>query len=616
MTRCIVLGNGSLTVLYDCNYEIRELYYPLFTDNHAEKLSVGLYKEGKFRWIRDLNPSISYVPNTLSSLADFKFDNTRVLIKDSVDMASNVLIRKISVDTDKELLLFFTLNLSIYGNNIGDTALYDPSTSSIIHYKRERWFMFTCDVPFYEYATGYKETKGLLGTWKDCEDGKLSMNPIAQGSVDSAVSIKVNGSKTFYCWLIAGKSYNDVKKINEYVKYRTPEYLLKRTEDYWKAWLYKARKYNDNVKRSLLTIVAHWQYNGALPASLDTDIIKFNRDTYNYVWHRDAAFSVIAMSLLGYAEQPRQFFKFTLPLIQNYGFLFQKYTADGHWGSTWHSWTSGYIPIQEDETALTLYALWVYFKKFEDVDFIKPLYSPIIKAAANFLISYYDKELNLPLPSYDLWEERLGVHIFTSSAVYIALLSAADFANFFGDLDLSKTYASIAKKLRDSVVNNFYVNDHFVRTLMTEKGKVINKDSTVDASSLFVTLFGLLKPDDPIAIKNREVVENTLLVDGGIIRYENDYYLREENQKPNRWYITTLWLAQHYAYEGKEDKAYEYLEWVLRNSLKTGIIPEQISPTGKYPSVAPLVWSHAELIKTYYILENGFEELIPPQPLA
>ncbi|MBP1357045.1 MAG: glycoside hydrolase family 15 protein, partial [Sulfolobus sp.] len=389
-----------------------------------------------------------------------------------------------------------------------------------------------------------------------------------------------------------------------------------RTDDYWDAWLIKAKSHNDSVRRSLLTIAAHYQNNGAIPAALDTDIMRFNRDTYNYVWHRDAAFAVIALTLMGYEEMPRQFFKFTLPLIQGYGYLFQKYTTDGTWGSTWHPWTTGHIPIQEDETALVLYALWVYFKKFENVDFIKPLYAPMIKASAEFLVSYMNKDLNLPLPSYDLWEERLGVHIFTSSAVYIALLAAADFTEFFGETDLSKKYLETANKLRESILNNFYVGDHFARTLTTQQGKVIQKDLTVDASSLYVTLFGVVKPDEHKAIKNRETIEQKLNMNGGIIRYEEDNYLREANQKPNRWFITTLWLAQHYAYEGNKEKAYEYLNWILSNSLKTGILPEQISPSGNYPSVAPLVWSHAELIKTYYILQYGFDDLIPRQPLA
>jgi len=105
--------------------------------------------------------------------------------------------------------------------------------------------------------------------------------------------------------------------------------------------------------------------------------------------------------LYGYQDPVRHLILFTKPLVFN-GFLFQKYTCDGNWGSTWHPWTTRSIPIQEDETALMLYALWAHFSRFTDIDFVKPLYAPFVKKIAEFLIDYRDEETGLPLPSYDL----------------------------------------------------------------------------------------------------------------------------------------------------------------------------------------------------------------------
>ena len=59
------------------------------------------------------------------------------------------------------------------------------------------------------------------------------------------------------------------------------------------------------------------------------------------------------------------------------GFLLHKYNPDGSAGSSWHPWMSPdgkrQLPIQEDETALVLWALWEHFAKFHDVEFVKPL---------------------------------------------------------------------------------------------------------------------------------------------------------------------------------------------------------------------------------------------------
>ncbi len=42
----------------------------------------------------------------------------------------------------------------------------------------------------------------------------------------------------------------------------------------------------------------------------------------------------------------------------------------------------------------------------------------IIKAAGDFMVAYRDPETGLPLPSYDLWEERQGVLTWTVATVW------------------------------------------------------------------------------------------------------------------------------------------------------------------------------------------------------
>ncbi|WP_252896898.1 hypothetical protein [Metallosphaera hakonensis] len=129
-----------------------------------------------FHWIHDLDPEVSYEPDTIVSKAEITLDGQSVSVTDTVDLAYPILIRKVKLTGG----VFFAWDLHINGVEYGDTALYDPSTLSVIHYKRDKWFLFSCGVAPYQYATGYKETGSYLGTWKDCEDGALSNNPIAQ----------------------------------------------------------------------------------------------------------------------------------------------------------------------------------------------------------------------------------------------------------------------------------------------------------------------------------------------------------------------------------------------------------------------------------------------------
>jgi len=41
----------------------------------------------------------------------------------------------------REIRLFFTLDLGISGNELGDTAGYDPKTGAVVHYKGARYFL-------------------------------------------------------------------------------------------------------------------------------------------------------------------------------------------------------------------------------------------------------------------------------------------------------------------------------------------------------------------------------------------------------------------------------------------------------------------------------------------
>ena len=66
-----------------------------------------------------------------------------------------------------------------------------------------------------------------------------------------------------------------------------------------------------------------------------------------------------------------------------------KYNPDGSLGSSWHSWVDGdkiQLPIQEDETALVLDALWKHYDKYGDDDLmIEKMYKKFIIIAFLFV---------------------------------------------------------------------------------------------------------------------------------------------------------------------------------------------------------------------------------------
>jgi len=154
---------------------------------------------------------------------------------------------------------------------------------------------------FTEYNIGLFGIEGKEGAYCDANDGVLEHNPIEHGSVDSVIGITLQlGAKKcaqIEYWLACGETIAEVHDLNAYVLKETPERLLRSTEKYWKAWVdaderdvsLLSPEIQILYKRSLTTIRVHTDNHGGIIASSDTDMLHHGRDTYSYVWPRDAA---------------------------------------------------------------------------------------------------------------------------------------------------------------------------------------------------------------------------------------------------------------------------------------------------------------------------------------
>ncbi|OGF97816.1 MAG: glycoside hydrolase family 15, partial [Candidatus Glassbacteria bacterium RBG_16_58_8] len=620
MPRDIPVGNGSFLVAFDRDYLIRDIYFPqVGGENHANghPFRFGIWVDGQFsqmgpEWSKELR----YVTDTL--VTEVKARNERLQLElichDTVDFHLNVYLKEIRVrnllNKSREARLFFSHDFHISGNEVGDTAIYDPRSQALIHYKGKRYFLMNCCDPtkcgIDHFACGLKEIRGLEGTWKDAEDGLLSGNAVAQGSVDSTVGITIplpaNGEATAHYWMCAGTTHHEVVKLNTTVREKTPEELFRRTSSYWRLWVNREwctgsellpPKVLQLLKQSLLIIRTQIDNDGAIIAANDTDIFLFSRDTYSYMWPRDGAMVASAMIKAGYSEISRLFFNFCHRVIDPDGYFRHKFNPDGSVGSSWHPWWregSRELPIQEDETALVLWALWQHFERFHDVEFIKPLYRDLIIRAAEFLVRFRDEKSKLPRPSYDLWEERRGVHTFTVSTVVAGLRAAANFAGAFGEGELADKYRGAAEEVKQAMRKHLFHRDlgRFAKSASPKPSGGYDIDMTIDASLAGIWYFRVFEPTDPLVEATMKAVRERLWVKtsvGGIARYEGDAYQRvgsyDIQEIPgNPWFICTLWWAQYLVARAERQtdlkEVPELLEWVADHALPSGVLAEQV----------------------------------------
>ena len=642
--RDIPVGNGSLLVCFDADYQIRDIYFPhVGQENHTDghPFRFGVWVDGSFSWISDAawSRELRYVKESLVTEVTLENGDLELCLESSDTVAShdNIFLRRVRVFNNasekRSIRVFLHQDFRLYENKVGDTAHFDPATSGLIHYQKQRYFLMATEPAFDAFATGRKDFHGQEGTWRDAEDGELHGGATTEGSVDSTIGvhfeIEGRGSAEFFYWIAAGESYDEVARLDRLVHNRGPAAYLDYTENYWRVWVNKDdADYSplpdhiaDLVIRSLLIIHTQIDGDGAILAANDWDVTARATDHYSYLWPRDGAFVAHALDMAGFGHLTRKFFSLCGEIVHPDGYFLQKYNADGSVASGWHpAWDPNtrtpMLPIQEDETGLVLWALWEHYSIHRDIEFAHRLYGRMVKPCADFMSAFIDPDLGLPKPSWNLWEDRRGIHTFTCAAVIAGLRAAANFAELFAEPEIGRGYRAAANSIKDAMRKHLYSRDHgrFLRSLEVAGGG-LRPDATVDASLFAVFALGCLPPDDEMVISTMSAIENKLAAGGGVARFENDGYMREGHDMPgNAWFICTLWLADHYIALATSRKdlrrAGEILDWASGHALPSGTLSEQIDPvTGRQLSVSPLTWSHSTFVATALRYRDKLREL-------
>lgn len=641
MPRDLPLGNGTLLVAFDSRYRLRELYFPhVGLENHTmgRASRLGVRVDDRTSWIGDAgwNVDLRYeddAPVTAVKAVEPAME-VEVRATDVVDYLRPALVRRVTVrnlaGTARRIKAFLHHDFDLLESDAAITAYKDARTKALVHYKRRRYVLVNLAVDgahgVDEFATGARKYFEGRGTSGQAEDrGVLDRHPIAQGAVDSCAALTFDlapgAERSFHVWLALGERYQDVRALQEDLLRDGAEAWIDRTRTYGRAWVggtdrptppalddAQARLF----RRSLHVVRTQVDRDGAILAANDTDVLAYARDSYSYCWPRDGALVAAALDDAGYPELVERFFEFCAEHVASGGYFLHKYNPDGSLASSWHPWVAEdveQLPIQEDETALVLWALERHHARYRDFEFLTPIYHRLVRRAADFLADYRDFTTKLPHPSWDLWEERHGVHAFTVAATYGGLMGASRLAETFGEKDAALRWSAAAAEIKAAFERYLYHAElgRFVRTGHRQEGGYWH-DVKVDASLAGLFLFGMFPADDPRVVRTMRAVEKRLTVAGtvgGVARYEDDWFhqvVKGDASVPgNPWFVCTLWLAEWEAAVARDAAelaaATRRLDWAVARALPSGVMAEQLDPTTGAPlSVSPLTWSHAAFV--------------------
>lgn len=589
MPRNFVFSDGRNLVQIDPYGTLRDLCVPIGT-NHlcGRPIRFGVGVDHQFSWCDDTR----FWSHTQST-KDFDF-TLGYEIWESVSFGLRVEVTNwLENGVFHRKFVFYELNgrertigffvneqLQVEESDVSNGVCWHAPSGSMMHYKNVCFSLNTLPVAD-QWSCGLIGHGRFNGTGDDALDCELSMNPVSQGSVDSTTRTSLH---------LEAHSQGEIRfqiRLDRYPA--TPA-----------TWPEVPTPTARDEKGFHLGIVhTHVSGNGAILASSDSDIMASNRTNYAYCWPRDGAHIAETFLDAGDSAPALKYAKFAQECLVKSGvpYFFQKYMESGAVACGWHPFEKDGKPIyaiQEDETASVVsLACRMHREGLLDAS----LFEDLIVKPACFLRDAVD-ERGLPQPSFDLWEERFGVHVYTVACVIKALRDAAEFV---------EGCEAAAEKMLHAFLEVFWDEGRgsFLRRL-DEYG---NPDTTVDASSLQVGLLGVLPPEDSRVKRNAEKVREMLWVHtemGGIARYSGDWYCRVNDNYPgNPWFICTLWLAQYEALLGNKEEAERLVNLCRMRQSSTGMMAEQWHPeTGEPMSVMPLMWSHAEMAKTLMLLEK------------
>jgi GH15 family glucan-1,4-alpha-glucosidase len=393
------------------------------------------------------------------------------------------------------------------------------------------------------------------------------------------------------------------------------------TRRFWKEWVQQNKyrgEYADAVERSLITLKAlTYRPSGGIVAAVTTSLpekIGGERNwDYRFCWLRDTAFTLLVLMQAGYVEEAIAWRQWLLRAAAGAPDQIQTiYGIDGErqipeWEIDWLPGYEGSSPVRVGNGAAEQFQLDVFgevaaalLRTPDAEDDIRVSASSLQAALINHLCDVWQE------PDEGIWETRGGRKHFTHSKVmaWVALDRAIKYYerhDGHGDIkrwrrERERIHREVCEKGFNKKMNSF----------------VQSYGSTdLDASCLRISLVGFLPPDDPRICGTVEAIEEHLMRDGLVRRYDtrrtDDGVSGDEGVflACSFWLATSLWLI------GRREDARALYERLLALQNDAGLLSEEYDPRKKRMlGNFPQALSHIALVHAAFAISGAWK----PEP--
>ena len=382
---------------------------------------------------------------------------------------------------------------------------------------------------------------------------------------------------------------------------------------FWRRWSDQcapAGPWTNTVKRSLmvlkgLTFAPTGGIVAAPTTSLPEQIGGPRNWDYRYCWLRDATFTLLALMNAGYSDEARAWRDWLFRAVAGspdqiqimYGLGGERRLSE--WEVPWLPGYENSRPVRigngaADQTQLDIFGeIFDAFYHTHRRGLPPVARGPAIgQAVLKHLAAIWDQ------PDEGIWEVRGPPQHFTHSKVmaWVAFDRAIKISEEFGAASWAEPWRTVRDEIHVDVCAKAF--DLGLGSFVQAYGS-----KALDASLLLLPLVGFLPPDDPRMIGTVTAIEQRLLVDGFVLRYDTGQGVDGLPPGEGAFLACSFWLADNYILQGRIAEARELFERLVALSNDVGLLAEEYDPRAKRQlGNFPQAFSHVALVNTAFNL--------------
>ena len=395
---------------------------------------------------------------------------------------------------------------------------------------------------------------------------------------------------------------------------------LARTEAFWREWARRCEyggTWREPVLRSLLTLKAlSFEPTGAVVAapttSLPEQLGKSRNWDYRYCWLRDATLTLIALMAGGYMDEARAWGSWLRRAVAGnpdeiqimYGIGGERRLVE--WSPPWLPGYQGASPVRIGNAASEQVQLDTYGEVMGAMHIARRGGLNGAAEAWAMQVRFVEHlERIWEQPDDGIWEVRGGRRHFTYSKVmaWVAVdCTVQDAEEFKLDAPLDR-WRALRERMHQVICDKGYdpKRNSFTQSFGAP---------ALDASLLLLPQVGFLPVDDPRMAGTVKAIEEELLVDGWVLRYQTEG--GDDGLPPGEgaFLPCSFWLASVYQMQGRQDEAKALFERLLALRNDVGLLAEEFDPASKrLVGNFPQAYSHLALVGAAMTLDgNGLAQ--------